>query len=167
MGYDIQVAVIDDGLDFTHEDLTDNVMNWEHRNYHLWRSSIYNPVNTHGTAVASIIAARDNLLGVRGVAPRAKIYGYNLLAGAFSSDNLAKAMNPKAPGMVIADTAVANNSWSVINTRQLKRAPAGWTGAVETGIDEGYDGNGVFYVFSAGNGDGLGDYSNLSEIAKF
>ena len=168
MGDDIQVVVIDDGLDFTHEDLTDNVMSSEHRNYHPSRSSIYNPLNTHGTAVASIIAARDNSLGVRGVAPRAKIYGYNLIApGAFNTSNLANAMNPKVSDTVIADTAVANNSWGLISTGQLKRAPAGWTDAVETGIDEGYDGHGVFYVFSAGNGDGLGDYSNLSEITNF
>ena len=33
----------------------------------------------HGTSVAGVIAARDNDLGVRGVAPRATVYGYNLV----------------------------------------------------------------------------------------
>ena len=34
----------------------------------------------HGTAVAGLIAAKDNSLGMRGVAFRATIYGYNYLA---------------------------------------------------------------------------------------
>ena len=38
-------------------------------------------IDHHGTAVAGIIAARDNGIGVRGVAPRATVYGYNFSAG--------------------------------------------------------------------------------------
>ena len=67
MGAGIRVAVVDDGMHFMHEDLTDNVLTSQNRTYNPFRSSIYNPVDTHGTAVASIIAARDNSSGVRGV----------------------------------------------------------------------------------------------------
>ena len=45
------------------------------------KGSIYTPLEHHGTHVSGIIAARDNDIGVRGVAPRATVYGYNFLAG--------------------------------------------------------------------------------------
>ena len=35
---------------------------------------------SHGTAVAGLVAARDNDIGMRGVAPRATIYAYDLTA---------------------------------------------------------------------------------------
>ena len=36
-------------------------------------------LSSHGTSTAGIVAARDNDLGGRGVAPRATVYGYNFL----------------------------------------------------------------------------------------
>ena len=57
-------------------------------------NDIYTPGETHGTAVAGIIAARDNSTGMRGVAPRATIYGYNYLVEQ-SDANEANAMSPQ------------------------------------------------------------------------
>ena len=68
--------------------------------------SIYVHDNNHGTAVSGLIAARDeNGLGVRGVAPRATIYGYNLLDNG-TAINQADAMTRNRE-----ITAVSNNSW--------------------------------------------------------
>ena len=54
--------------------------------------------------MAGLIAAKDNSLGMRGVAPKAKIYGYNYLAEQTAA-NEADAMSRNA-----AITAISNNS---------------------------------------------------------
>ena len=42
-----------------------------------------------------------------------------------------------------------------------------WELAVRDGVTNGYDGKGVFYVWSAGNGAEYDDHSNLDEIANY
>ncbi len=71
-GEGINIAVVDDGMDFTHEDLAANVNTTLNHNYQTSGRDvhdIYDPYEHHGTKVAGIIAARDNGIGVRGVAP--------------------------------------------------------------------------------------------------
>ena len=82
-GTGINVAVVDDGLDHYHEDLAPNVDTSLNHDY-SGGDDVHSPLEHHGTAVAGLIAARDNNVGVRGVAPRATIYGYNFLT--FSTD---------------------------------------------------------------------------------
>ena len=79
-GEGINIALVDDGMDFNHEDLRDNVNTSLNHDY-TDIGSIFNSFAHHGTWMAGIIAARDNGVGVRGVAPRATIYGYNYLLG--------------------------------------------------------------------------------------
>ena len=85
-GAGINVAVVDDGMHYQHEDLIDNVLTSFNHNYDPDQTDIYHPLADHGTAVAGLIAAKDNSLGMRGVAPRAKIYGYNPSAGSNRSE---------------------------------------------------------------------------------
>ena len=158
-GEGVTVAVVDDGMDPTHEDLRDNVnvaLNHDYTEY----GDIFDPFEHHGTHVSGIIAARDNAIGVRGVAPRATIYGYNFLADP-SLINEADAMSRNA-----VVTAVSNNSWGSPDGPGLSRASSFWELAVNAGITTGYDGKGTFYVFSAGNGHLLGDDSNLDEYVN-
>ena len=61
MGADINIAVVDDGLHYAHEDLAPNVITA--RNHDYFGSDVFDPLETHGTRVAGIIAARDNDLG--------------------------------------------------------------------------------------------------------
>lgn len=70
-GKGVTVAVIDTGCKTTHEDLKNNI------------AGTYNATNGtkkvtdddgHGTHVSGIIAASDNLVGIVGVAPDAKLY---------------------------------------------------------------------------------------------
>ena len=109
-----------------------------------------------------MIAARDNDIGVRGAAPRATIYGYNLLApGAATLLNLLDAMTAEET------TAVSNNSWGPTDGADLSSAPPFWTRAIDQGIFAGNDGKGIFYVFAAGNGHLLGDDSNYDGLANY
>ena len=72
LGEDVNIAVVDRGMDVGHEDLKDNVDIGLNHDYND-EGNIYNRYQHHGTHVAGIIAARDNSVGVRGVAPRATI----------------------------------------------------------------------------------------------
>ena len=158
MGAGINVAVVDDGLQYAHEDLRDNVLTA--RNHDYFGSDVFDPLETHGTQVAGIIAARDNDLGVRGVAPRASIYAYNVIAGGFPEDvNAGDAMTRDK-----ADTAVSNNSWGP--PWMLGSASAIWEQAIVDGVTNGLGGKGVFYVFAAGNDHFEGHDSNLDGYAN-
>ncbi len=152
-GAGIVVAIVDDGVDPTHEDLYQNVDDTMTHAYGT--ADDYSLDATHGTALAGIVAARDNHIGVRGVAPRATIYSYNLFLdpNATTSTNVADAMFRNG-----ANVAVSNNSFGA-NPGTIARAPDSWVRAVERGVNEGYtymkDGKevarGTVYVWAAGN----------------
>ena len=73
---DVNVAVIDTGIDFNHPDLI-----------HAYQGgyNVFKPAeppmddHRHGTHVAGTIAAADNTFGVVGVAPNVKIWGVKVL----------------------------------------------------------------------------------------
>ena len=161
MGEGINVAVVDDGMYHTHVDLRDNVDASRNHDY-TGNGDIHRRLEHHGTHVAGIIAARDNDIGVRGVAPRATVYGYNLLAAPTTVFHWADAMARHR-----ATTAVSNNSWGPRDSPGASRPDSFWEQAVSTGLRDGYDGKGVFYVFAAGNGHELGDDSNLDGLANY
>ena len=159
-GSGINVAVVDDGMHYLHEDLKDNVLTSFNHNYDPDLTDIYHPFEDHGTAVAGLIAAKDNSLGMRGVAPEAKIYGYNYLVEE-SAANEANAMSRNA-----ATTAISNNSWGPGDSGRPEPATELWETAVKDGVTSGYGGKGVFYAWAAGNG-GDDDYSTLDEYSNF
>ena len=160
MGTGITVAVVDGGMDVTHEDLTENLDTSKNHDYHGARS-LFDFGRSHGTSVAGVIAARDNSLGVRGVAPRATIYSYSF-GSSLSDDQAADAMTRH-----MATTAVSSNSWGNGEGLGLKPAPASWEMAVDSGVTTGYDGKGVVYIFAAGNGASFGDNANYDEYTSY
>ena len=116
MGEGINVAVVDTGMDWTHEDLVDNVDSSLNHDY-TGEGDIHHPYSHHGTNVAGLIAARDNDQGVRGVAPRATIYGHNLLDAPSppGSVEIADTDIAHAAGNNMGVTAVSNNSWGSVD----------------------------------------------------
>ena len=159
-GTGVNVVVVDNGLDYHHDDLSPNVDTTLNHDYTGKNDIYYFPAN-HGTSVAGIIAARDNSIGVRGVAPRATIYGHNYLAYS-THQNLADALTRNG-----TLTAVSNNSYGLLDGPGLGEAPLLWELAVEQGINEGYGGKGTFYANAAGNGAYLGDDANLDGTVNF
>ena len=159
LGAGVNIAIVDNGIHADHEDLVDNIVAARNHDYYGFGPDA---LATHGTKVAGLIAARDNDIGIRGVAPRASIYVYNLTADEDKiADNEADAMTRH-----MADTAVSNNSWSFPDDGDLHSPTAAWEEAVERGVTEGFGGKGVFYVWAAGNG-GSQDNSNLDGRANF
>ena len=161
LGEGINIAVVDDGMYHAHADLKDNVDVEKNHDYN-GEEDIYTPTEHHGTHVAGMIAARDNDVGVRGVAPRATIYGYNLLASDLTIFTLLDAMSRNAD-----ETAVSNNSWGPADGPTLFSPGSFWERTIDAGVTYGYDGKGIFYVFAAGNGHLLGDDSNFDGLANY
>ena len=159
-GAGVNVAVVDDGMDHYHEDLAANV-NTDLNHDYTGKGDVHGSFQHHGTAVAGLIAARDNDIGVRGVAPRATIYGYNLLAE-LSDLNELDAMSRNRDV-----TAISSNSWGGVDGPGLVHATALWEAVVKTGVEKGYGGKGTFYVWAAGNGGDRGDNSNLEEYSNY
>lgn len=82
MGQGVIVAVVDDGLEIAHHDLINNIVNGG--SYNLITGTVdptpFSGESGHGTAVGGIIAAEGwNGIGGRGVAPKAKLIGFNFL----------------------------------------------------------------------------------------
>ena len=157
-GAGIYVVVVDQQLDHKHEDLnTDETRS--HTPADLSRRSDA----SHGTKVAGIIAARDNDVGGRGVAPDATVIGHAI---ALPGQSIGSRIIDEADAMTRNSdvAAVFNNSWSVANGPELAMAPQHWEAAVKTGVTEGYGGKGVLYVFAAGNDAALGGNANLDEF---
>jgi kexin len=145
-GNGVLVAVVDNGIDINHEDLASNI---GQGSYSYIAENFDFTDADHGTAVAGLIAATDyNGRGGRGVAPGAKVIGFNVLR-APSMSNFADALTQHKDRV-----SVSNNSWGDFNSwgeplalRTLVEA------ALEDGTSKGRNGKGVVYVFSAGNGD--------------
>ena len=157
-GEGVNVLIVDNGLDPDHEDLVENVD--ASRNFDvLGDDRVLRPQLTHGTAVAGLIAARDNDLGMRGVAPRASIYAHNALSRGTDADILSAMLHEQNV------TRVSSNSWGANESPGLDTAPFIWELALEHALTAGGGGKGIVYVFSAGNG-GSSDYSNLEEFAN-
>ncbi len=163
LGNGINVAVVDSGMDSDHEDLAANVNPSLNHDY-SGNGNVFNPYSAHGTIVAGTLAAvGDNGTGIRGMAPQASIYNYNLIGGGnFTRANRADAMTRNR-----TTTAVSNNSWGATDTAVLHPADSAWEMAVETGIREGFGGKGVFYSWAAGNGHNLFDQANFEEFANY
>lgn len=82
-GKDVVVAVIDSGCDLNHEDLRDNFV--QGKNF-VQNGDPFDE-NSHGTHVAGTICAKNNHIGVVGVAPSAKIMPVKVFGADGRGDN--------------------------------------------------------------------------------
>ena len=153
LGQNVNVAVVDNASDLSHEDLSGSYLSVDY----VGPDRIRDPFVDHGLGVAGLIAARDNGLGVRGVAPGATLFALNVLERATLS-NILDAMT-----RLRGTTAVSNNSWGFTFSQGPHVVSKTWETALETGITEGFDGKGTVYVFSAGNKHARGFHVNLKE----
>ena len=90
-GSGVKIAVSDSGVEINHDDLYQNGLDGEHRDYSLHSPYTGNPVPTsaHGTAVTGIIGAKGwNNTGSIGVAPNAKFGGFQFLNSSQSTSIL-------------------------------------------------------------------------------
>ncbi|ALL00667.1 Subtilisin-like serine protease [Pyrodictium delaneyi] len=89
LGYGVQVAVLDTGIDYTHPELYGKVVWCVNTADYPWIVVSSNPwycrdVNGHGTHVAGTIAAALDGTGVAGVAPAVTLYAIKVLSNSGS-----------------------------------------------------------------------------------
>lgn len=150
-GSGIRVVISDDGVQDTHEDLTDNFLYGLSKNYRTafpYVGSNAPPGHSednHGTAVAGLLAAvGNNALGTKGVAYKSQILSYNLLAYGVSQTNAV------IGDQVTGGYDIYNMSWG--NPQNSLPEPlAIWETNLLSGVLNGRSGKGSIYVKAAGN----------------
>ena len=147
------IAIVEPGpMDIGHPDFRGNIASYYNYNINNPNASRF-----HATRVAGVAAARGyNGIGVRGVAPRAKMF---ILSRGYQDVNRVDALTRHR-----TTTAVSNNSygWGF-----FRRAPTMWYPSLETGINEGFHGKGTVYVFAGGNKGNQGYNSNYDAYNNY
>jgi subtilisin-like proprotein convertase family protein len=144
-GLGVKIAVSDAGVEINHPDLYENMLSGSHRNYHLENPWIGNPEPSsgHGTSVSGIIAAMGwNNLGVTGVAPKAKIGGFQFL----DSDQTIEILLDQANG----DFDIFNYSYGD-TTYEDQVSDQDYISQLRLMTENGRSGKGVVFVKAAGN----------------
>jgi len=169
-GKGIKVAVLDNGIDATNPDLTQNVLTDEGRTT-LTLGPGGAPVNAndnHGTHVAGVIAAARDGEGGVGIAYDAKLvslytqdkYGPDLLTEITNAFHYAVADDVLNDSWGYGNLLLQNTNWAFLdNANDPTYAPA--FKALHDLAANGRDGLGTVVVQSAGNAYNYGDDTNL------
>ncbi len=165
LGNDVQIAIVDDGLQHEHPDFQGNYASEDSWNFN---DNIPDPSPTdsrdnHGTRVGGVAAARDDGLtcGV-GVAYRASLSGIRLIAGPITDFMEAQALIYN-----YHNNHIFNNSWGPLDDGERLDGPGTLTRlALEDGVTNGRDGLGSIYVWAAGNGLSNNDNVNYDGYAN-
>ncbi len=139
-GQGIKVAVIDTGIDADHEDLAANAKDGKDFVNGATGTSHADDNQTHGTHVAGIIAADDNNVGGRGIAPDATVSGYCV----FPSQGGAQTAD-----VIRAIQAAVANEYDIIN---MSLGSPQYNADYEKIVKNAYE-NGVAIFASSGNDD--------------
>ncbi|MGP4072656.1 S8 family peptidase [Piscibacillus sp. B03] len=148
-GDGVKVAVLDTGIDASHEDLS------VAGGHSVFDDSPYDDGNGHGTHVAGTIGALDNNVGVVGVAPDAELYAVKVL-----DENGSGSYAGIAEGIEWA----INNDMEIIN---MSLGGSTSSSVLEEYVDLAYE-EGILVVAAAGNsGTFLGWFDTVGYPAKY
>ena len=157
-GGGVQVAVVDSGLEICHPDLAANVEPGRSYNFNapIWHGAraddpfLPTVLGDHGTSVAGLIAAvANNGVGGRGVAPGARLRGFNWL-GAYNSGATVFAAhgmsseNPKSDDVSIFNMSYGSEGSAEDLNADLREM-------FRVGTTNLREGRGALYVKAAGN----------------
>jgi len=165
-GTGVVVSVIDDGVEWTHEDIFPN---WNiDSSYDFSLNSIYTDKkrlpksDSHGTRCAGAIAAQPNSVCGVGVAFGAKIAGERLISSMTTDSMEATALNYK---FQIND--IYSNSWGPNDDGATVEGPGTLCNkALQNGVLKGRNGYGSIFIFASGNGGMYDDNCNFDGFAN-
>jgi minor extracellular protease Epr len=151
-GKNVKIAVLDTGISNSHPDLTvSGGINLVGKS----KNNKWNDDNGHGTHVTGIIAARNNSIGVIGVAPDAELYAVKVL-DAYGSGYISDVIEG-------IDWAVQNN----MDIISMSLGTAAYSQALNDSTANAYKA-GILLVAAAGNnGDGNLSTDDVLYPAKF
>jgi subtilisin family serine protease len=137
----VNVAIMDTGVDSHHPDL-EGAIGGQYNT--LTKSENATDDNNHGTHVAGTIAARDNKVGVVGVAPQAKIWAVKVLnnTGSGTTEDILAGIE-----WIITWKHVVGGNWIVSLSLGADQASV----AEKEGFDRLYD-EGILVIAATGNG---------------
>lgn len=165
-GSGVVVAIVDEGIQYTHPDLAPNWLTGFGRDYNGDDNdpSPSGEDDRHGTAVAGITLAASNSVGGLGVAYRARLVPLRLIAGVPTNAEEAEALTYEK-GIV----DIYNNSWGPPDDFGVfyADAPLVVQDALADSVLNGRDGLGNIYVWAAGNGglsDGNSNYDGYNAL---
>ncbi|KAI4907514.1 hypothetical protein J4E90_009543 [Alternaria incomplexa] len=158
-GEGVTACVVDDGLDYTSNDLKDNFFAAGSHDYND-HEDLPTPKlsdDRHGTRCAGEIAAgRNDACGV-GLAYDAKISGVRILSGDITDLDEALAIN-----FEMQQNDIYSCSWGPPDDGKTMQAPGILIEkAMVTAVQKGRGGKGSIYVFAAGNGAASDDNCNF------
>ena len=156
---DIKVAILDNGVEGTHEDLFNNfLMEWNYTGYSI--SSMENP-KEHGTCCAGIISAANNNVGVVGIAHGCKIASFITHCKIRTNSNNRSDVNPPDNPIYYNDEMVADAIYYACDSIRIHVFSCSWSrkyyveeilkSAINHATRYGRNGKGCIFVFSSGN----------------
>lgn len=163
-GSGVQIAVVDDGLEYVHPDISPNYNPVGSYDFNLGNAdpAPNTPFDSHGTAVAGVAAARDETACGVGAAFRASLSGIQVLSGPTTD-----ALEAQALGYALNVNHISSNSWGPTDSGSI----FGGVGplalaAIEQGALTGRGGRGTVYVWAGGNGLQNFDYANADAFVS-
>ncbi|XP_052790016.1 furin-like protease 1 [Mya arenaria] len=164
-GAGIKIMVVDDGLETTHTDLSNNyVSSLGYDVFTKTTNPTPNPsTDSHGTSCAGIIAAEDNKECVIGIAYGSKIGGVRLLASTGpTTSQVAEALVYKKD-----EIDIYSCSWGPVGDGQtIAKLSTILEQALIDGTTIGRNGLGAIYSWAAGNGGDVDDDCNYDGYAN-
>ncbi len=149
------INIVDGGVEVTHPDLAAGYVAAQSFD-HVDGDADPSPVglgDNHGTAVAGVVGARLNGVGVVGAAYNAQFAVQRLIGGPVTDLQIASALDHQG----VFD--IVTNSWG-FTPGWYRDMPPIVAATIQDGIDNGRGGLGTIYVFSAGNAANFGGNAN-------
>lgn len=147
-GKNISIAILDTGIDMNHEDL-----NIRRSISFIEGTNGYDDESSHGTHISGIIGAKDNKIGIIGVAPSSQIYSL-------------KVLDAKENGKY--SNIIQAIEWSIKNNIKIISMSFGGyqkSDALETAINKAHEKN-IILISSSGN-TGFFDEDTITYPAKY
>lgn len=141
-GRGVTIAIIDDGVDATHEELNGSIVAMYDIETNTTNVSHIRPGSYHGTAVTGIIAANLNGKGIVGIARESDIIFLKYKEGMSDSETIELFNQAEALG---AD--IINCSWGTYDVSPAVKE------TIQKLAQDGRDGKGIIIVFAVGNND--------------
>jgi subtilisin family serine protease len=153
-GTNVKVAVVDEGLELAHDDLSANIQSGRSWDFVGLDTDPTNPATDgdHGTSVGGLIGAAVNDVGTAGVAPEAALVGYNFLLSSQTSTQWVQSLGG-ATGSPFdsTDVFVFNQSYGTGNIDEFAMDSAVESQMVDA-VTNFRSGKGALYTKAAGNG---------------